>query len=575
MTEKEAATAAQKAGEAKAAKAAVPPKAQEKALTAMDLEREFKEHSVAEFFKKNRQMLGFVGKVRSLTTIVHEGVTNSLDATEDAKVLPEIAVEVQDLENGHYKVAMEDNGTGVPKSKVGLAFGKMLAGTKFHQRMQKRGQQGIGISAVTLFGQITAGKEAHVKTSSSDGKVYECDVSVDVNRNAAIIKNEREYSARFRGTRYEGEFSEVEYKRGEYGPFEYLRRTAIANPHSQLTLIEPNKEITVFPRASKELPKKPKKVLPHPLGITTSDLIDMAHVSDARKISSFLQNDFSRVSSDKANELEDATKNLEFNGKKGIDFNRSPKTLTWPEAEAIVNAIQKVKWIAPEMDALRPIGQGELERSLKNLLKPEFFSVAERKPKVFRGGIPFMVEAAIAYGGEAGVSLNGAKQAEVMRFANRVPLLFDTGSCAITEAVKTIDWSRYELRGWENLPLTVFVNFTSVYVPYTGAGKLAIAAEGEIIEEIRMALMECARNVSMYLRGIMKAEEQERRRTLFFRYIEEVAQALHAITKKPKAALVEKLRKMAEERTALAMAEEEGEDEELEKLEKAAKQAEE
>ncbi len=527
------------------------------------LSKEFKEYSVAEFFKRNRQMLGYSGKVRSLTTIVHEVVTNSLDAAEEAGVLPDITIEVQELEDGHVKVIAEDNGTGVPKKNIGQAFGKLLAGTKFHQRKQKRGQQGIGVSYAALFSQLTTGKTTHIKSGIGDHKVYECDISIDVKTNSPIITNEKEYSKNYRGIRIEFEFSEVTYNRSEYSVYEYLRRTALANPHCQITLIEPNKEVIVFPRAVKEVPQKPKAVQPHPLGITTADLIEMAHASQSRKIASFLSSEFSRFSSDKVKELATLLPD--------VNFDRAPRVLTWPEAEKIVNIIQKVKWIAPETDSLIPIGEKHIEKSLKNLLAPEELKVVERKPKVFRGGIPFLVEAAIAYGGKAGTKVGEQTKAEVLRFANRTPLLFDAGSCATMEAVKNIDWNRYDLKNWEEQPISIFINLVSVYVPYTGAGKMAISAEEEIVQEMRNAIMDCARQVSVYLHAMQKAEEQEQRRQVFFKYIGEVAEALHDVTGKPQKELEEKLRKIAEKKTALLEAMDEGEvDKELEEMEEAA-----
>ena len=597
------------------------------------LGKEFKEYSVAEFFKRNRQMLGYSSKVRSLTTIVHEAVTNSLDACEEAGILPDITVEIQSVAampreevigvgdattkqfdvpmeiydadvldffidgikqaqkkefdfksekrgkesakiiifknapiagakvtarfaQGHLKVISEDNGTGVPKKNIGQAFGMLLAGTKFHQRKQKRGQQGIGISYSVLFSQITTGKPSRVKTGLGDGKVYECDISIDIKSNKPVISNEREYFGRFKGVRIEAEFSEVTYNRSEYGVYEYIRRTALANPHSQITLIEPDKNIIVFPRVSKEIPKRPEVCLPHPLGITTNDLMEMAQATQARKISSFLTSDFCRFSADKVKELAAMLPQ--------INFERAPRVLTWPEAEKIVRELQKIKWIAPDTNILQPIGEVGIEKALKNLLQPEKMKVVGRKPKVFRGGIPFLVEAAVAYAGKAGAGYSGeeregrpAGKLEILRYANRTPLLFDSGNCAISEAVKTIDWNRYDLKDLENQPVSIFVNFTSVYVPYTGAGKLAISAEEEIVEEIRFALMECGREISLYLHSMQKAADQEERRSIFIRYVEEIAEALHDITGKPKALLVEKLTLLAKEKTALIEAKEE------------------
>lgn len=530
---------------------------------------DYKEYSVAEFFKKNRQMLGYSGKVRSLTTIIHEYVTNSLDAAEEGGILPDITVEIENLPEGHIRVAVEDNGIGIPKEFVGNALGKLLSGTKFHHRKQKRGQQGIGAAYATLFSQITTGKPTRAKTSTGDYKVYECEVTIDVKTNEPVIKNQREYSGKFRGLRIEAEFSEVTYNRSEYGVYEYLRRTAIANPHTQITLIEPSKEIVVFPRASKDLPKAAKETQPHPLGVTTSDLMDIAQMSKARKISSMLQSDFTRISAEKVKEVAAL---CTIDGKP-MDMERAPKNLSWAEAERIVKAFSQIKWIAPDTDSLIMIGEKQVEMSLKNILSPEQLKVTCRRPKVFRGGIPFAVEAAIAFGGKAGawqttdehgnpVSTKG----EILRFANCVPLLFDAGTCATTTAVKTIDWNRYGLKGWEDMPVSIFINFVSVYVPYTGAGKLAISTEDEIVEEIRAALMECARDISHYLNALENAKMQEHRRSIFFRYINEVAQCLEEITGKSRSVLSEKLRKIAEVRTEILLREGEGTDDKLDEV---------
>ncbi|MFA6329772.1 MAG: DNA topoisomerase VI subunit B [Candidatus Micrarchaeia archaeon] len=579
----------------KDAKAAAPAKAE--IAQAQDAQsHDYKEYSVAEFFKKNRQMLGYSGKVRSLTTIVHEYVTNSLDAAEEGGILPDIRVEIENLPEGHVKVVVEDNGIGIPKQFIGNALGKLLSGTKFHHRKQKRGQQGIGAAYATLFSQITTGKPTKVKTSTGDYKIYECELTIDVKTNEPVIKNMREYSGKFRGLRIEAEFSEVTYNRSEYGVYEYLRRTAIANPHVQIDLTEPQKgnEPVIFPRASRDIPKKAEETLPHPLGISTSDLMDIAQMSKARKISSMLQSDFTRISAEKVKEVfalctdyyrglhtpEDLEKlKKEYKTAKTDEalyqkyFERAPKNLTWPEAERIVKSFGQIKWIAPETGSLIMIGEQQIEMSLKNILQPEQMKVVCRKPRVFRGGIPFAVEAAIAYGGKSGswVSTddNGnpvETKGELLRYANRVPMLFDAGTCATTLAVKDVDWSRYNLKGWETLPVSIFINFVSVYVPYTGAGKLSISGEEEIIEEIRAALMECGRDIAKYLNALDRAKEQEHRRSIFFRYIGEVAECINDLTGTDKALLVTKLKKTAEERTAILLAQGEEAEESLEEV---------
>ncbi|PIZ91743.1 DNA topoisomerase VI subunit B, partial [Candidatus Micrarchaeota archaeon CG_4_10_14_0_2_um_filter_55_9] len=469
---------------------------------------------------------------------------------EGTKIVGEWAI-------GHIRVTVEDNGTGLPQSKVGQALGMLLAGTKFHQQKQKRGQQGIGAAYATLFAQITTGKPTDFKTGTGNNKVYSGQVSIDVKKNVPVINGLQEAKGNYRGLKVSAEFAEVSYDRSDHGVYEYLRRTALANPHAQITLVEPDKSIVVFPRASDKIPAKPPKIKPHPLGLTTSDLIDMASVTSARKLSSFLSSDFTRISDDKANELSKLLPE--------IDFDKHPRKMSWVEAESIVHTFHRVKFNAPDLNTLRPIGAIQLEKSLKNLLEPEFLSVIQRKPKVFRGGIPFLVEVAVAYGGKAGAP-STSKEGEVMRFANRVPLLFDAGNCAITQAVKNVDWNRYNLKNLDEQPVSVFINFVSVHVPYTGAGKLAISAEEEIVSEIRMGLMDAARKVGYYLSGLKKAEDQEKRRKIFFKYIKEVAAALHDVTGKPKAGLEAAMRKIAESKTALKD-EDEQEDEELLALE--------
>src|SRR5271154_2592380 len=145
--------------------------------------KEFKEHSIAEFFKKNRQMLGYSGKVRSLVTVVHEYVTNSLDACEDAGILPSVKVTLKNSGEDRYIVTVRDNGPGIPRNYVGKSLATILAGTKFHRYVQQRGQQGIGAAGCTLFSQVTTGKQIFVKSSTGTGKAYSCSISIDTVKN--------------------------------------------------------------------------------------------------------------------------------------------------------------------------------------------------------------------------------------------------------------------------------------------------------------------------------------------------------------------------------------------------------
>ncbi len=498
----------------------------------------FKEHSVAEFFKKNKQMLGFSGKTRSLTIIVHEYVTNSIDAAEEGGILPEITVKVDEIdkEGERYRVTVQDNGPGIPKKHIGKALGQMLAGTKFHRYAQQRGQQGIGATGCTMYAQITTGKPVKF-VSEYDSKTLKGEISVDIKTNSPNIQNmvEEENPEKKHGLWVEGEFGEVKYDRSLGSVFEYIKRTALANPHVTLTLIEPNGERVSYPRSSEVVPHKPKETEPHPLGLAVSDLVDLAHREGKdTSVAQFLRNKLQRVSDAKVQELAGLL-NGQNAGMPAVDFKKPSYELTWPEAEGLVHAFTKVKWIAPESDCLRPIGAEQIQKAMAAILAPDFAAVTERPPKIYKGGIPFLVEAAIAWGGNAGhVDSNNQRGGDMMRYANAAPLLFDVSGCAITKAIKDVEWKRYNIQDFEQAPVTIFVNVVSVHVPYTSAGKQAISDEEEVYQEIKYAIMEVARKVQLHVGGIRRDHDQAERRKAILRYVQQLSRDLTDLANKGK-----------------------------------------
>lgn len=513
--------------------------------TADELFKEFKEVSITEFFRKNKAHLGYSGQVRSLTTIVHEIVTNSLDAAEEAGILPEIEFEIKELGEEHYKFIGKDNGPGIPMKHIADVFGKMLAGTKFHRNIQLRGQQGIGVSGVTLFSQITTGKPLFVRTSTGNGKVHEFEIMIDVTKNKPEIVSQNEFSQYWRGTEIQGEAKGVKFKLTENGPFEYLRRTALANPHAKITFIDPEGRKTIFERSSDKIPKTPIDVKPHPNGIGVDDLINMAKRSNARRVSSFLVNSFSRISNAKVREIQSLV---------SFDLNKSPQRLTWQECEEIVNAFKKIKFLAPPTEGLITIDEEHIRKSLLNILDPEFEAVITRPPKTHSGGVAFQVEVAIAYGGHAGKPSNDSetgRKAEIMRFANRAPLLFDAGGCVITKAVNSIDWKRYGIKDFENSPTTVFINIVSTYVPYTSAGKQSIAEDKEILKELRAALMEVGRKFQIFYSKKRRAFEKEAKKQILMKYSTELAYAIASLTNSDDKKILSELEKLIEEKLKL------------------------
>jgi DNA topoisomerase-6 subunit B len=319
----------------------------------------------------------------------------------------------------------------------------------------------------------------------------------------------------------------------------------------KITIKEPDGTVSAFPRSIEINPPRPFEIKPHPLGISPHDLLDFSHhyAKQYRKMSAMLQEIFSRVSANKVAELRTLVPD--------VDFDRNPGELTWEEAEKIVNAFKQVKWIAPSTDALVPIGKEQIEISFKNIFNPDYLVVTERSPKVYRGGIPFMVETAIAYGGGVAAA---EKRGEIMRFANRVPLLFDTSGCAITETVKSIDWGRYNLKNFEEEPIVVLVNFVSVYVPYTSAGKLAISSEDDVVDEIKNAVMEAARGMQRYISGRKKTVELATKKKLVSRYVSQLSSDISILTGEKKEQLEKKLLEIIEKKYTRETEDEEGDE---------------
>jgi DNA topoisomerase-6 subunit B len=493
---------------------------------------DFKEYSVAEFFKKNKHMLGFSGKVKSLTTIVHELVTNSLDATEQARILPDIKIEIYQIDENKYKVVVSDNGPGIPKEYLGKVFGKMLAGTKFHKFQQQRGQQGIGAAGVSLYAKLTTGMPLHV-ISGYNNKIYTADISIDFNKNEPIIENLTETDGDFHGVIVEGVFGDVKLDKSEYSVYEYVKRTALVNPHARFELIT-NEDKIVYNRQIDVLPPLPPEITPHILGVSIYDFLEMAKKTQARKLRSFLINEFDRVSEAKVQELEKIT---------GIDFSKDPKEVSWQEAEIILKAVKQMKWMAPRKDVLSPIGEEGMKRAIMNIFKTSLVITRTRNPQLLNGGIPYVVDVGLAYGGDI-------QKPIIMRFANKVPLLFDSSACAITKAVTSIDWKRYEV-DFETAPILVAINISSVYVPYVSTGKTAIASEDELIDEIRNAIMESARSIKTYIHKQYKAQQLEKKRQALIRYIEYLSNDLNYLSSVDKNIIKEKLEKMIKEKYSI------------------------
>ncbi len=619
--------------------------------TAQDMAAAQRSISVSEFFTKNRHLLGFDNPRKALLTAVKEAVDNSIDACEEAGIPPELWVLLEPLKNNRFKITIQDNGPGIVKKQIPLIFGKLLYGSKFHRLRMSRGQQGIGISAAGMYGQLTTGKPIKVVSKISIRKpahYFEIQINTKTN-NPEILNNKgegedippgekgtkycekkgiqwiSEYSAELdaegevikeaapikSGTRVTIELEGI-YKRGKGSVDEYLEQTAIANPHVTVHYVDPdNKQIT-YRRSTDELPPEPKEIKPHPYGVELGRLVNMFKGTEGITVSQFLTSNFSRVSGSIARKICEAA---------GVSTRSSAKKIGREEADKIYQAIQKTKISNPSTDCISPIGEELLLKGLYQVVPGEFYVAATRPPGVYRGN-PFQIEVALAYGGNVAtkkitrdeldrmieetdsrtikqflvntfsglgndsadkigkaaglatrqspsklkknqidelfdamqnVTIGDTQSMQVMRYANRVPLQFKMGDCAITKTVTQTNWRSYGLsqsRGsLPTGPIAIMVHMASVWVPFTSESKEAIASYPEIEKEIRLAMQAVGRKLGIFLRRRKSIKQEGERRSIFLRYLGEVASAVNEISGADREKVYDDLMKVAQRKT--------------------------
>jgi len=500
--------------------------------TAQELAQHQKSISISEFFEKNRHLLGYDNKIKVLLIIVKEAVDNALDATEEARILPEIYVKMEELDKEKYKVVVKDNGPGITKAQIPKVFGSLLYGSKFHKYRQSRGQQGIGVSGAVLYSQLTTGEPTEIVSSIGDGKLHRYKLKIDVKKNEAIIIEEDTISGESKWKGVQITFvCEGIYREYKQSVLEYLKQTAIANPYAHIIYDSPTGRVE-FQRGVDNLPPEPHEIQPHLYGVEIGMFSRMLHDSKARSISTFMQTEFSRVGKQTADDICKIA---------GVDPVTSPKRVSDEEVVKLVKTIKETKLMRPPTDCLSPLGEDFVLNGLKKELAPEYMAAVTRPPSVYRGW-PFQVEVGLAYGGSI-------TEPRIMRLANRVPLLYQAGDCAITKSIAGIDWKRYGIDA-DKLPtgpVAIFVHIFSVWMPFTSESKEAVASYPVIIKETKLALQEAARKMQLYLNKKFRGVEAAKKKEMFKNYSEELAQSLAALTGKKKDEIYKILMDLAEE----------------------------
>jgi DNA topoisomerase VI subunit B len=511
---------------------------------AHELAQKQRDIGIAEFFAKNRHLLGFDNKKKGLLTTVKEAVDNSLDACEEAQVLPEISVELIDMGSDRIRVVIEDNGPGIVKKQIPNIFAKLLYGSKFHRLKQSRGQQGIGISAAVLYSQLTTGRSTKIISRiSKDHPAHYYELKIDTQTNGPLIQKEEIIDwHQEHGTRIELDI-EATYAGGQQSVDEYLKETAITNPHATIIYTNPKAEQFIFARVTDSMPKQPEEIKPHPDGVELGVLMNMLSITETKTLQQFLTTEFSRVSLSVAKQICENSALLPTT---------KSSEMTREMVESLLKGIKATKLMAPPTDCISPITSDELEKGLKKEVNAEFYCAVTRPPSVYRGN-PFVIEVGIAYGGNQ----PGDTPARLIRYANRVPLLYQQGACAVTKASIATSWRSYGFSQSKGAlpigPLTILVHIASVWVPFTSESKEAVAHYPEILKEIRLALQEAGRKLGMYVKKKKRILEEGKKRGYIEKYIPHISIALKEIL-----SLTDEQKKEIDEKLAIILEQKRG-----------------
>jgi DNA topoisomerase-6 subunit B len=494
-------------------------------VIAEELAKKQKAISIAEFFEKNRQILGFDSSSRSLLTSVKEAVDNSLDACEEAGILPDILIKLENASKNNLTLIVEDNGPGIVKEQIPRVFAKLLYGSRFHAVKQSRGQQGIGISATVLYSQLTSGRPAKIVSKidkDAPAHYFELLINTQTNEPEIIVDKITDWD-RLRGTRIELEMEASYIKGRRQSVYEYLKDTAIVNPHARITLIEPDNNQIIFDRATDKQPVQAVEILPHPHGIELGTLMKMLRYSETDKLDEFLRKSFSRIGPQTAKEI---------CNKAGIVSETDPKEIKLDEAKRLHEAFKKAKILVPSTDCLSPITEELIRKGVGKEHTVDFIETTTR-PAGVHSGHPFQVEAGIAYGG----NLSKEEKVEILRFANRVPLLYQQGACAITHAIENINWRNYSLdQPGGSLPIgpaIILVHVASTHIPFTSESKEAIADVPEIIGEVELALKDVARRLKLYLSRQDNLEKRREKEEIIYSILPRIAKKVGEILERP------------------------------------------
>jgi DNA topoisomerase VI B subunit len=154
-------------------------------------------------------------------------------------------------------------------------------------------------------------------------------------------------------------------------------------------------------------------------------------------------------------------------------------------------------------------GEYNLRLGVIKEIKPKLVATFTDKPGVNEGH-PFLIEAAVSLGGKS-----VKEGVNIFRYANRIPLLFETGADVVTQvATKRIKWNLYHMDPKKDA-IGVYVSIVSTRIPFKGTSKEYIGDDVlEIQYSVKRALVGCCQQLRQLLHESLSKKEMNEKRKL-------------------------------------------------------------
>lgn len=492
--------------------------------------------SAADFFQDNKAIAGFDNTMRVVFTSVRELVENGLDAAERIGNLPEIHVTIQRLKKEEIakllnistfesdekvdfiRLTVQDNGSGVQSEFVPPLFGRVLTGSNYGAR-QSRGRFGLGAKMVLLNAMSSVDLPLIIKSKyiNEDFTSYH-ELMINLAENEPIILTQREIPQETAeaipdsGTEVSVTFTGA-WNLASRWIREYFSQLSMITPYASFYIQYPDSDEPItMERVVEEMPPYPQIAKVHPWGTDITQFKRELAVTRSENMETFLQDHFQGIGPKTAQEFLDFVK---------ISPDKNPTTLSASDIRRIIHEgfvipdpdpkkRREQKYFPfrrPSGDSLAPLGWELLAKGIEKELNPQFVRSAAGDISAYSGH-PFIVEAALAYGGPMLSSESG--NPKIYRFANRIPLLFGAGNDIISKCVQKMAWKNYKIK-INKSPIAIVVSLVSSKIPFPETSKEYIADVDELRKEIMKVLKKLARGLSQHL-GRAERERREKQR---------------------------------------------------------------